>query len=149
MRTVLVTAAAAIFLVGCAPMPSGSYVSPVEQASQRLRQSSMDQVALLSRETKTFLDGGKTEAEAIKQAQTAVADRLKDPGAAQFRNVRVVPYLEGKVICGEVNGKNSYGAYVGFRQFVASPASATTLSTGSKYKTTDDLANVGLRAACG
>lgn len=43
-------------------------------------------------------------------------DGLKDPESVQFRNV----YLstnESPVICGEMNAKNSYGAYVGFKRF--------------------------------
>ncbi len=59
---------------------------------------------------------------AIDSAKTSIADRFKDPGAVQFRNV--VAYgknkpLEISIICGQVNGKNSYGAYVGFRRFVS------------------------------
>ena len=44
-----------------------------------------------------------------------VRHSLKDPTSAQFRNVR-----SGKLqnsVCGEVNAKNSYGGYVGFRKF--------------------------------
>jgi hypothetical protein len=40
-----------------------------------------------------------------------VADTLKDPDSARFRNQ--------KSVCGEVNAKNSYGGYVGFRRFIA------------------------------
>lgn len=50
----------------------------------------------------------------LKDAQKLVASKLKDPGSAQFRNVRKGTY--GR-ICGEVNGKNSYGGYTGFSNF--------------------------------
>lgn len=55
-----------------------------------------------------------------------VAGNLKDPSSAQFRNVRRVPFLKMPEkdpwafpghYCGEVNGKNSYGAYSGFQTF--------------------------------
>lgn len=46
-------------------------------------------------------------------AKTAVADQMKDPSSAQFREVRRVD----DAVCGEVNGKNSFGAYSGFQRF--------------------------------
>ncbi|MFW1945771.1 hypothetical protein ACG93R_19995 [Acinetobacter guillouiae] len=39
-----------------------------------------------------------------------VKDQLKDPQTAEFKNVK------GK--CGEVNAKNSYGGYIGYKRFV-------------------------------
>ena len=45
--------------------------------------------------------------------EEAVAAELRDPSSAQFRNIR-----EGtETACGEVNAKNAFGAYTGFRQF--------------------------------
>jgi hypothetical protein len=52
----------------------------------------------------------------IDRARTAVADHLKDPDSAKFRNERQVS--DGSV-CGEVNGKNGFGAYSGFAPFFA------------------------------
>lgn len=43
----------------------------------------------------------------------AMASELRDPSSAQFRNIR-----EGaETACGEVNAKNAFGAYTGFREF--------------------------------
>jgi hypothetical protein len=47
-------------------------------------------------------------------ARQAVAGEMIDPSAAQFRRLRRV----GNAVCGEVNSKNRYGAYVGFVEFV-------------------------------
>ena len=48
------------------------------------------------------------------EAKAAVADSLRDPSSAEFREV-----FEGPTAtCGEVNGKNAYGAYAGFKRFV-------------------------------
>lgn len=52
----------------------------------------------------------------IDRARAAVADRLKDPDSAKFRNERKV--ADGG-FCGEVNGKNGFGAYSGFAPFFA------------------------------
>lgn len=54
-------------------------------------------------------------------ARQAVAAQLKDPASAKFRNV----VTNGSTVCGEVNGKNSWGAYAGFTRFVATPHSVT------------------------
>ena len=59
-----------------------------------------------------------------KAARPKFLASLKDPEAAKLRNVFVSeskPLDGGKggslILCGEVNGKNSYGGYVGFRRF--------------------------------
>jgi hypothetical protein len=54
-------------------------------------------------------------ADAAKAGKTAVLNSLKDPDSARFRNTSV----NGATYCGEVNAKNSYGGYVGFKRFVA------------------------------
>lgn len=53
----------------------------------------------------------------IRVGQRAVESRLKDADSAKFRNQFV-----GKsgVPCGEVNSKNSFGAYNGFKRYIAS-----------------------------
>lgn len=53
-----------------------------------------------------------------KFAKEAITRSLKDPESVQFRGL----FLSGKVLpvlCGEINGKNSYGAYIGFHRFYA------------------------------
>lgn len=53
----------------------------------------------------------------IRVGQSAVESRLKDAESAKFRNQFV-----GKsgVPCGEVNAKNGFGAYNGFKRYIAS-----------------------------
>jgi len=57
------------------------------------------------------------EAERIERLHAAVRDAvresLKDPDSAMFRN-----QVDG---CGEVNAKNSFGGYVGYRRFYTMP----------------------------
>ncbi|MGF2346357.1 hypothetical protein ACOI3N_19070, partial [Acinetobacter baumannii] len=47
------------------------------------------------------------------KAQESVKALLKDPGSAEFRNMNGM--------CGEVNSKNSFGAYTGFVRFIGTP----------------------------
>ncbi|WP_306603917.1 hypothetical protein [Azonexus sp.] len=58
----------------------------------------------------------------IALAQEKVASELLDPSSAQFRESKVD--FSGSV-CGQVNGKNAYGAYVGFRWFYVTTTSVT------------------------
>jgi hypothetical protein len=56
----------------------------------------------------------------VERYQDALARSLKDPTSTQFRDVYVAQRSAAGLpaLCGEVNGKNSYGAYVGFQRFV-------------------------------
>lgn len=47
------------------------------------------------------------------KAKSAVAENLIDPDSAKFRNVEII----GSYVCGEVNGKNGFGAYAGYQKF--------------------------------
>ena len=58
------------------------------------------------------------EAPEIRKAKTEVADALRDPASAQFRNVESFGLDSGSMVCGEVNGKNGFGAYTGFTHFM-------------------------------
>lgn len=48
------------------------------------------------------------------EAKRLVTDGLKDPSSAMFREIRE---LSGDQVCGQVNAKNSFGGYVGYRWF--------------------------------
>lgn len=52
-----------------------------------------------------------TEIRYQRVAKEFVSGVLKDPDSAEFRNQRG--------FCGEVNSKNSFGGYVGFKRFIA------------------------------
>lgn len=53
----------------------------------------------------------------IERAEHTVRTRLRDPDSASFRSVFVTP--NGLMVCGEVNAKNGFGGYVGYRAFLA------------------------------
>lgn len=71
-------------------------------------------VALRKQESKEIEAGNY--APFVTRIKAQLTRQFKDPGSAQFRNV----FISGKslkVLCGEVNAKNSYGAYNGFNRF--------------------------------
>jgi hypothetical protein len=51
----------------------------------------------------------------IEAGQHAAARDLKDPDSATFRDTQAL----GNNVCGQINAKNAFGAYVGFRPFYA------------------------------
>jgi len=54
----------------------------------------------------------------ISQTKQHVKNTLKDPESAQFKDVKVAINIKGdKTVCGQVNAKNSYGGYTGFKSF--------------------------------
>lgn len=131
-------------LTGCAVDPNRSVYDPLAN----IRNNSFSLVENYSQSVKFFLTN-HTEEEALEKAREAVAESLKDPSSAQFRNVRLANYMGGKVICGEVNAKNSYGGYVGFTRFVASTTHSTLPCTKSKYPEANEASDAGLNSACG
>lgn len=59
-------------------------------------------------------------------AQQAVRAMLKDPESANFKDVRISAGFDFKVVCGQVNSKNGFGAYTGYQYFVSGGTSKTT-----------------------
>ncbi|WP_147163975.1 hypothetical protein [Pararhodospirillum oryzae] len=84
---------------------------------------SIDRVRIIASQNADFIrkNGDK---ELSGRSVQYVKDTMKDPDSALVRNVKVVDFEGGKVVCGEVNAKNSYGAYVGYSAFAASPKGA-------------------------
>lgn len=68
--------------------------------------------------------GDNETAKMVEKAKEQVSLILIDPSSAQFRNIQTV---KDTFVCGEVNGKNRFGGYVGFQPFlyVAGRAGAT------------------------
>lgn len=56
----------------------------------------------------------------VTEAKKAVIRNLKDPDSAKFRNLRTIKTDKGlRLLCGEMNGKNSYGGYTGYVPFIS------------------------------
>lgn len=53
---------------------------------------------------------------AVKDAQKAVLNGLRDPASAQFKDVKVCA-SDGSIVVGEINAKNGLGGYAGFETF--------------------------------
>ena len=66
-----------------------------------------------------------TQSKYLAEGQIFIKKRAKDPSSVKFRNSRFnLANINGKTfpaVCGEINSKNSYGAYTGFQRFVSVP----------------------------
>lgn len=67
-----------------------------------------------------------TEIKMQRMAREFVTAGLKDPDSADFRNQ--------SGMCGEVNSKNSFGAYTGFQGFIAGSKELVVLQRDSRLK---------------
>lgn len=122
MRTiVLTTAAAALLIAGCDRIPG-------------------------------------TEANRIAKGEKVAADQLLDPSSAQFRKTVLRPgpkatdeKAEGPrwIVCGEINGKNRNGAYVGFTRFLADPDGTEAYLEPNTTTTQEEADRAALRCQRG
>lgn len=82
----------------------------------------------------------------VARVKRGVSRRMKDPDSVKFRDIVLRPYAKGHVLCGQVNAKNSYGAYAGFSQFVAGiDVAAIHTGTGDAM---DDFAETMVMVGC-
>jgi hypothetical protein len=85
-----------------------------------------------------------SEDKAIELAKNEIASDMKDPESSKFRDlhfVRAGEKQDGTVdgyVCGEINSKNSYGAYAGYTPFYIflSMKSKGIFSSGVTYTVT-------------
>ncbi len=56
----------------------------------------------------------------VAATKSMLRERLRDPESARFRRIRAWRSAAGDVIlCGELNARNGFGGYVGYRSFYA------------------------------
>ncbi|MDX9707138.1 MAG: hypothetical protein RBT86_06110 [Azospira sp.] len=141
MKTTVLAILAAATLTACAPLP-------YENSLNKLHMSAMREADEMARVTTASI-AKIGEAATIEAALKKVRYGMKDPDSAQFRNVRIQLHAmsEDKIICGEVNGKNSYGGYVGFVKFIASPENNHIQDTSNSQQIMD-ASNAGLDRTC-
>jgi hypothetical protein len=64
---------------------------------------------------------GSQESNAVfaKRAKAVIEAGLKDPSSVQYKDLAVYRSADSsdRALCGSLNAKNSYGAYVGFKRF--------------------------------
>lgn len=93
------------------------------------------------------------EDKAIELAQKEISELTKDPDSVQFRNEHFLRKDSKSsnstvgTVCGEVNGKNNWGAYVGYHSFFVTLEMTPkgSFSTGVNYK----IIKIGIAPSAG
>lgn len=62
----------------------------------------------------------------LAAAEGAIKEALKDPDSAVFRNESVHRNGKNLIVCGEVNSRNGFGGFSGFKHFVSMGTDTTT-----------------------
>ncbi|HEY0414566.1 MAG TPA: hypothetical protein VGD66_15640 [Allosphingosinicella sp.] len=116
-----------------------------EQAAGPQPPSSLSELSPLELRAKALRDeqekSAKEENQALSRARKVLAQYLFDPFSAQYQRVRL-----GRkgAVCGQYNGKNRYGAYTGFKDFVvpkdADVVYASTSNDGLESEPSDTFA---------
>lgn len=119
MRVWIASVLAALFLWGCnaetEPEQTENSASRPSQRVPLLTLTALEKLAI-----DQFDELGRKEQEAkIMQgaAEKAMANYLLDPDSAKYSSLRLG---RAGAVCGKVNAKNRFGAYVGFKDFVLS-----------------------------
>lgn len=83
----------------------------------------------------------------IGTAQSVIKNLMKDPDSTNFKSVREITNAQGeRFVCGEVNSKNSYGGYVGFKMFAYQGGRAVI---DGSFSTPDDYEFLALSGCAG
>lgn len=96
---------------------------------------------------------------AIKQsiidAQAAVSNLMRDPSSTLFQDIKTYRTDTDFTMCGQINSKNGFGAYAGFKSFYYRPNttdlfkfSLQTSSTGSMAYFTDQATATLIATVC-
>jgi len=73
----------------------------------------------------------RRDTQMVDAAKKRIAYSLTDPDSAKFREVFVAP--NQVAVCGDVNAKNSFGGYTGFRKFIYSSSKQGIDGDGSYF----------------
>lgn len=150
-RQILLTATA-ITLVACTQQPT--YSPPRPTPSQALiADYAADRRAAIA-EMATLAKSGAADRASMGDAAfvTGVTDRLRraarDAETMRIKDVVIVDYKGGTIVCGQVNARSGLGGYDGFRRFAGTPA-AVRLEQRTGLAGDDGVANAGINDACG
>lgn len=106
---------------------------------QRIRESSAKYEASLTKMWELEASVLQRDIEAngkeatIEKIQRDSIENYKDPDSVLFRDLKLVEFGDGVLLCGSLNAKNGFGAYVGYQQFLASTIKMYLPRKGEAY----------------
>ncbi|MBS3804458.1 MAG: hypothetical protein KGY54_07915 [Oleiphilaceae bacterium] len=111
-----------------------------------LRSISLKKVEIFSAEGGLYLELYGAE-KMIENAKQLVRNNIGNTESARFRNLRVVDYAKGSVVCGEVKARNEQGTGPEYTPFVAG-TSDSHLETSTEFVDINKISDVGMMEAC-
>lgn len=118
-----------VAIAGCSDNSAEDAANAAASAAER---AADEADAAMARADAALASAGKTDAktnggmsnsvEIKTSAELNLRSLLKDPDSAKYRNQFLAQIDGGNLmLCGEVNSKNSFGGFTGFKRFIASP----------------------------
>ena len=74
-------------------------------------------------EIESIAFSSESDEKILQAIKENVKDKLRDPESARFKDLKLIRLDNAIYACGEVNAKNAFGGYTGFKMFFASPIS--------------------------
>ena len=99
--------------LGCRADSTGKVVSIITPRGEMMR-NQLVKIAGPSAGKIEYFDN--EDDDFVKASINGIKKMVKDPDSIQFRNV-FISTSKLQTLCGEINAKNSYGGFVGFRRF--------------------------------
>lgn len=134
-RAVLI--AGACLTLSCVP---DAEEQPEARTAEPVLPAPILELTSIEREARSSLDQERRAAEKASKLKASVkkamTTSLFDPGSAQYMSLRAG---RSDAVCGKVNAKNRYGAYVGYKDFVLSKDGETVYISTSNDALRSDL----------
>ena len=73
---------------------------------------------------------------AVDNAKAKISAMMKDPASTTFQKLAAFRIGSDDTVCGEVNAKNGFGAYVGYKAFYYRPKTDSTFTFTQQTNTT-------------
>lgn len=84
---------------------------------KKIEDAEKEKAAAAEKEQALEAEKNKELDDFVRKSKEALTKYYKDPASAQFTNLVVSDSGYQRTLCGSVNGKNSYGGYVGVKRF--------------------------------
>ncbi|WP_417585169.1 hypothetical protein [Nitrincola sp.] len=112
----------ALSVLGCVPAKTNYAEEATKRFNEDLAKHKASQTRMWEIEAsilqRTITENGEMPTiEKIKRDSIA---NFKDPDSVLFKDLKLISFGDGKLLCGSLNAKNGFGAYVGYKQFLAS-----------------------------
>lgn len=129
MKPATLIAAAFVFLCMGIQTNAQTELTKTSLSHDDVKNGNIKLANTFAKSTADYLKSGGSNSKLMAAIKKDVGNYFRDPASAKFRNMVIRKYGDGSIVCGEVNAKNKYGAYIGYKRFLA----------GGAYSEGDDI----------